>query len=134
MSDTELTGDETPEQVRRHLELRGFTRDQARAMQQATTQLAHAQVRRAASVTSSFVTTVVALISSAFGFVAALAWNNAIQAWINQTYSLGKTPDWRALVVYALAATALAIVVIAVLGLINARLKGGRNLLDKPSN
>ncbi|HKD77470.1 MAG TPA: DUF5654 family protein [Ktedonobacterales bacterium] len=123
-----MADQETPEQTRRRLELRGFTKEQAQAVQQAAAQMAQAQVQRVTNATSNFITTVVALISSAFGFAAALAWNSAIQAWIPTVTGIkqGSVPGQ---IVYALAATALAIVVIAVLGIISSRIKGGRNML-----
>jgi hypothetical protein len=123
-----MADQETPEQTRRRLELRGFTREQAQAVQQTAAQMAQAQVQRVTNATSNFITTVVALVSSAFGFAAALAWNSAIQTWISTLPGInGKSVQGQ--IIYALAATAIAIIVIAILGIIGSRVKGGRNML-----
>ncbi len=123
-----MADQETPEQTRRRLELRGFSKEQAQAVQQTAAQIAQAQVQRVTNATSNFITTVVALVSSAFGFAAALAWNSAIQSWISTIPGI-PNHGVSGQIIYALAATALAIVVITILGIISNRIKGGRNLL-----
>lgn len=129
---------ESPEVARRRLELRGFNREQAQAIQQMASQMAQSQLqaaqnqmRRAAEASNNFASTVVALVSSAVGFVAAFAWNDAIQAWLNIYIKSGNAVQSK--VVYALSATIFAVLVIGALGIINNRfLKNGKNLLDHP--
>ena len=122
------TVNESPEQSRRRLERLGFRPEQVQEMQRLAASMAQQQVRRTVDTASNFITTVVALLSSAVGIVAALAWNNAIAAWL-PTVSLFKSDstvikDFY----YAIVATIFAVVVIALLGIINGRIKG-RNLI-----
>jgi hypothetical protein len=58
------------------------------AMERVLKAQATARAQAAAS-TTVFIGTIVTLISSALGLVAALAWNNAITAWVN---SLARGP------------------------------------------
>lgn len=62
-----------------------------------------------------------ALATAAFGLVAALAWNSAIQAVFAKYYKPGDA-TW-ALLAYAAAVTVIAVVVILVIGRIAGRLK-----------
>jgi VIT1/CCC1 family predicted Fe2+/Mn2+ transporter len=122
---------ESQEQARRRLQLKGFTREQAAEVQQMASQMAQAQVQRSIAATQHYLSTVVSLMTSAFGLVAALAWNNAIQAWLHQ-YMAGNGVEIQFM--YALVATFLAIIVIGILGFVSSRfLKNGRNLLAPPS-
>ncbi len=68
------------------------------------------------------VQTVITLASSALGFVAALAWNDAIKSTIDQVIGPGEGLGAR--YTYAVLATILAVVVIAVLGWIAGRVGG----------
>lgn len=73
----------------------------------------------AQAATTVVIATIVSLVTSAFSFIAALAWNNAIQAILNDmvnssvlgTFKLSHTG---VLIVYALAVTVIAIVVILI--------------------
>jgi|GEM_PF-1011133 len=117
--------------VKKRLELKGFSREQAQAVHQMATQMAAQQARRAVAATSSFLTTVVTLVSSAVGFVAAFAWNDALQAWLKTQYNAGDAVQGK--LIYALVATVFAVVVIGILGLIHGRLlKDGKNLINNP--
>lgn len=70
----------------------------------------------------AFVQTMIALASASLGLVAALAWNEAIK----QTLALlGLGENLAGLYTYAILATALAIIVLSILGRIAARLGGG---------
>ena len=84
-----------------------------------TTQAARA---RALAGTRIIVQTVVTLITSALGFVAALAWNQAIRATILAVFP--GDSDVAGLFIYAIIATLLAIVVLAALARIAARVGG----------
>lgn len=69
-----------------------------------------------------FVQTMITLASGSLGFVAALAWNEAIRAAIKKV--LGEADDLAGLFIYAVFATVLAVVVVMLLGRIAARLGG----------
>jgi hypothetical protein len=80
---------------------------------------------QAAASTTVFIGTFVTLITSAFGLVAALAWNNAISSWIADLtsgplapFKLGKTP---ALMVAAVITTIIAVVAVVALNRIAGR-------------
>ncbi len=76
---------------------------------------------QATQATTVFLATVVSLITSAFGFVAALAWNQAIQDLIGKYISIqgGKV---RVELIYAVIVTFIGVVVIVVLNRIGRRL------------
>lgn len=69
-----------------------------------------------------FLQTMIALASAAFGIVAALAWNSAIQATI--TRIMGPDESLTGLYVYAILATILAVIVLVALGRAAARVGG----------
>lgn len=81
-----------------------------------------------------FVATVTTLITSAFGFVAALAWNEAIQAFLKQIVPLDKAGNGWGLVIsttiYALVITLIVVAVIFYLTKLNTRL-GGKSLIGE---
>jgi CO/xanthine dehydrogenase FAD-binding subunit len=127
MSDSSDLQEQAIQEARR----RGFSREQIQTMQQLASQMASHQVRQAITATNNFISTVATLISSALGFVAAFAWNDAIQSWIK----INTGDSAQAKTIYALTATAIAVIAVSVLGFINTRiLKSNRNLLttDQP--
>jgi hypothetical protein len=69
-----------------------------------------------------FLQTMIALASAAFGIVAALAWNSAIQATI--TRIMGPDESLTGLYIYAILATILAVIVLVALGRAAARVGG----------
>ena len=69
----------------------------------------------------AMVQTMIALASASLGLVAALAWNEAIKATLAM---LGMGEDLAGLYAYAILATVLAIIVLAVLGRISAKIGG----------
>jgi hypothetical protein len=71
----------------------------------------------------TFFTTVIALLSSAFGVVAALAWNKAIQDWLPTVPFLNFEDTLVRDFAYAGVATLVAVVTILILGVVNSRLK-----------
>lgn len=65
-----------------------------------------------------------ALATAAFGLVAALAWNNAIQSFFKRYYPTPDDPNaLGALAAYAMAVTILAVIVIILIGRLAGRLK-----------
>jgi hypothetical protein len=69
----------------------------------------------------AFIQTMIALASASLGLVAALAWNEAIKATLAK---LGLGDDLAGLYTYAILATALAVIVLALLGKAAARIGG----------
>jgi hypothetical protein len=69
-----------------------------------------------------FVQTMITLASASLGLVAALAWNEAIKATIQQV--LGKSDSLVGLYIYSITATVLAVVVLSVLASIAGRIGG----------
>ena len=84
-------------------------------------------VKRTSRFSREVVATMIALASTAFGVVAALAWNAAITAWFNNSFG-GEvalaTPGAKvsALFVYAIVATLVGVIVIVLLGRLAARI------------
>jgi uncharacterized membrane protein YjjP (DUF1212 family) len=72
------------------------------------------------------VATMIALASTAFGVVAALAWNAAITAWFNNSFGspaqATAAANVSALFIYAFVATIVGVVVIVLLGRLAARI------------
>lgn len=69
----------------------------------------------------AMVQTMISLASASLGLVAALAWNEAIKTTLAQ---LGLGEDLAGLYTYAILATVIAVVVLAMLGRLAARLGG----------
>jgi hypothetical protein len=70
----------------------------------------------------AMVQTMISLASASLGLVAALAWNEAIKTTLAQ---LGLGEDLAGLYTYAILATVIAVVVLAILGRIATRVGGG---------
>lgn len=70
----------------------------------------------------AMVQTMISLASASLGLVAALAWNEAIKTTLAQ---LGLGEDLAGLYTYAILATVIAVVVLAMLGRIATRIGGG---------
>jgi uncharacterized membrane protein YjjP (DUF1212 family) len=86
-----------------------------------------AVVRKTTRFSREVVATMIALASTAFGVVAALAWNAAITAWFNNSFGgemARATPGATvsALFIYAVVATLVGVVVIVLLARLAARL------------
>lgn len=84
-------------------------------------------VKKTGRFSREVVATMIALASTAFGVVAALAWNAAITAWFNNSFGgrvAQATPGAtvRALFIYAIVATIVGVVVIVLLGRFAARI------------
>ena len=75
----------------------------------------------------AMVQTMITLASASLGLVAALAWNEAIKATLAK---LGLGEDLAGLYTYAILATLVAIIVLALLGRLAARL-GGRAAFER---
>jgi hypothetical protein len=97
------------------------------AMQAQVARLSRAQAiarAQASAASAVFLATIVSLATSAFGVVAALAWNDAIQAnitVITATYLKGLKPEQTKLV-YAVIVTVLAVVAILTLNRVASRI------------
>ncbi len=70
----------------------------------------------------AMVQTMISLASASLGLVAALAWNEAIKATLAK---LGISDDLAGLFTYAILATVIAVVVLAMLGRLAAKIGGG---------
>jgi uncharacterized membrane protein YjjP (DUF1212 family) len=84
-------------------------------------------VKRTSRFSREVVATMIALASTAFGVVAALAWNAAVTAWFNNSFGgrlAEQTPGATvsALFIYAVVATVVGVVVIVMLGRLAARI------------
>ena len=66
---------------------------------------------------SEFLKTITQFVTAAFAFLAALAWNNAIQGLINRFIAPGS--GLRSMIYYAIIVTVLAVVVTYILGKMN---------------
>lgn len=115
---------ESPEQAKRRLERIGLRPEQVQEVQRAAQAMAQQQIKNTLAGASNFVTTVVTLLSSAVGFVAAFAWNTAIASWLPTVPLFSSSSKVTENFIYALFATLFAVVVIAILGIINGRIKG----------
>jgi Family of unknown function (DUF5654) len=84
--------------------------------------------RRTLLTVQSLLQTMITLASASLGFVAALAWNDAIKATFKKI--LGEDASLSALYAYAVLATVFSIVVVGALGWIAAKL-GGNALISR---
>jgi predicted RND superfamily exporter protein len=75
--------------------------------------------RRASRFSREFLATVIALVTTAFGVVVALAWNTALSTWLAQ---LSKGARIGGLFAYALLVTVLAVLTIIFLGRLTGRI------------
>lgn len=92
----------------------------ARAGEQRPVPMVGHVVARTSRFSREVVATMISLASAAFGVVAALAWNEAITGWFNETYSKGGRIS--ALFIYAVVVTLVGVVVIVLLGRVAARI------------
>jgi len=69
------------------------------------------------------VETIAALMTAAFGMIAALAWNEAIKALVLKYYAANPDDQWVGLMVYAVIVTIIAVVCIILIGRALAKLK-----------
>ncbi len=75
--------------------------------------------RRARRFSREFLATVIALVTTAFGVVVALAWNTALSKWLAE---LSKRAEIGGLFAYAVLVTVLAVLTIIFLGRLAARI------------
>ena len=78
-------------------------------------------VKRASRFSKEFVATVIALVSTAFGVVVALAWNTAIQRWFERIFD-NPGDEVPALFLYAGIITLVGVLVIVYLGRLATRI------------
>ncbi len=105
------------EAVKHRLVLRGFTAEQAQ-------ELAQMQVQRVVVLTGNFFTTIITVITSAFGLVTALAWNKFIGDWLPTVNLFGVTDHLGKELVYALTVTVITVLSIGVVAVMRARREG----------
>lgn len=79
-------------------------------------------IEQAREYTKLIIQTMITLASGALGFVAALAWNEAIKTAITRVFGTGES--LAGLFTYAIVATVIAVVVVLVLSRIAARVGG----------
>jgi hypothetical protein len=79
----------------------------------------------------AFIQTMITLASASLGLVAALAWNEAIKATIVRVFGTGDT--LAGLYTYAVLATALAVIVLVLLGRAAARI-GGETIISREAD
>ena len=63
-----------------------------------------------------FVQTMLAMMTSAFGLVVALAWNEAIKQWMESMVPKGEEPTTESLFTYAIIATIIGVLFVLFLG------------------
>ncbi len=73
------------------------------------------------STTTLIIETIVALMTAAFGFVAALAWNDAIQTIIRTVFPAEDDPTGK--LIYAVIITIIAVIAIILIGRVLAKYK-----------
>src|ERR1700746_1671302 len=112
------------EAVKHRLLLRGFTADQAQ-------ELAQMQVQRVVVLTGNFFTTIITVITSAFGLVTALAWNKFIGDWLPTVNLFGVRNQLGKELVYTLTVTVITVLAIGVLAITRDRRDKQRETREK---
>jgi hypothetical protein len=86
------------------------------------------QAKQVIVLTGDVLTTTGALLTSALSLVAALAWNNFIQAWLPTVHFLNRGGTVIKELIYAFAVTLIAVLTVTVISRVRKRIRG-RNLL-----
>ncbi|MDD3406829.1 MAG: DUF5654 family protein [Methanomicrobium sp.] len=81
-------------------------------------------------VNSEIIEKIAALITAAFGLVAALAWNSAIQALFKEVF--GDASSLPAMMFYAVIVTVIAVIATIWIGKLAQKAKGEEKALEKP--
>jgi hypothetical protein len=82
-----------------------------------------------ASLRTQVIETIAALMTAAFGVLAALAWNSAIVALVNEYLDTGQ--GWIALMIYAVIVTIIAVIAIIVIARAAAKAKAADMKIDE---
>jgi hypothetical protein len=82
-----------------------------------------------ASLKTQIIETVAALMTAAFGVLAALAWNSAINALVTEYIESGS--GWIALMIYAVIVTIIAVIAIIVIARAAAKAKAADAKIDE---
>lgn len=77
--------------------------------------------------------TMLTLMSSAFGLVVALAWNEAIKHWMESTLAKGEEPTTSSLFTYAIIATLIGVFCVLGLGWIASKV-GGKAAIEREAD
>ena len=107
-----------------------FTVEQFLAMQHIAQDVANTQFKRVAVATSNLIISVVALLTSAFGLVTALAWNRAISDWLPTVNFLPTNDRLIKEFIYAGALTIFVVIALGLIGILLQRVRG-ENLLER---
>lgn len=79
---------------------------------------------RTKETTRMFFQTMLAMMTSAFGLVVALAWNEAIKHWMEEGLEKGAEPSTGSLFIYAVLATIVGVTFVLILGWVAAKVGG----------
>lgn len=80
-----------------------------------------------------FVQTMLTMITSAFGLVVALAWNEAIKKWMEDGLGKGEEPTTGSLFTYALLATVVGVIFVLLLGWVASKI-GGKAAIEREAD
>jgi hypothetical protein len=90
-------------------------------------------MEKAKETTKMFLQTMLAMMTSAFGLVVALAWNEAIKQWMEEGLEKGAEPTTGALFTYAVLATIIGVTFVLILGWIAAKV-GGKAAIEREAD
>ncbi|MBS1794889.1 MAG: hypothetical protein JSS81_13600 [Acidobacteria bacterium] len=80
-----------------------------------------------------FVQTMLTMITSAFGLVVALAWNEAIKHWMEEGLGRGEEPTTGSLFTYAILATIVGVLFVLLIGWVAAKI-GGKAAIEREAD
>jgi ABC-type branched-subunit amino acid transport system permease subunit len=80
-----------------------------------------------------FVQTMLTMITSAFGLVVALAWNEAIKAWMEEGLAKGDEPTTGSLFTYAIVATVVGVLFVLLIGWVASKI-GGKAAIEREAD
>jgi hypothetical protein len=80
-----------------------------------------------------FIQTMLTMMSSAFGLVVALAWNEAIKQAMEEGLEKGQEPSTSALFTYAIVATIIGVLFVLMLGWVAAKV-GGKAAIEREAD
>lgn len=90
-------------------------------------------VQKAKESAQMILQTMLTLMTSAFGLVVALAWNEAIKSWMESMVPKGEEPTTGSLAYYAIFATLLAVVCVLSLGWLASKV-GGKAAIEREAD
>lgn len=81
-------------------------------------------MEKAKGTAKMFLQTMLMMMTSAFGLVVALAWNEAIKKWMEEGLAKGEEPTTGSLFTYAVVATLVGVTFVLILGWFAAKVGG----------